>query len=168
MTCSEFESLLHPYFDGEATPAERESADVHLAACEGCRAALEELRLTWQALDALPEPAAPAVSAVSVLARARKAERRLLWVRSAGGVAAVALVAVSLWSYGFFEAPPTPEGGWSGWEIAAEDGVDPGMLEDLELLQELDLKHLELLEKIDRIEHSPFGPSTVPENSENG
>jgi anti-sigma factor RsiW len=43
MTCERF-NLIHAYHDGELSPAAREEAESHLAACEACRQLLDELR----------------------------------------------------------------------------------------------------------------------------
>lgn len=46
MTCQELEALLHPYLDGELTPAQRKDVDAHLPGCADCRARLKD----WQAM----------------------------------------------------------------------------------------------------------------------
>ena len=163
MSCNDFLSLLHPYFDGEASPVQREAVDDHLVACETCRIALEELRLTWQALDALPEPPVPAVSAEVVLRDARSQERKILWLRSAGAVAAVALIAVSLWSFGFFEGPSGGDRGWIDWESVAD--ADHVLIENLDLLEAIELEDLDFLENLELIEYP--SPELL-EHSENG
>ena len=61
------DGTLHAYLDGELTPVESERLDAHLAACEACRARLEEERalieraskLLSRAVPATPERAAP-------------------------------------------------------------------------------------------------------------
>ena len=61
------DGTLHAYLDGELTPVESERLDAHLAACEACRARLEEERalieraskLLSRAVPPTPERAAP-------------------------------------------------------------------------------------------------------------
>jgi hypothetical protein len=54
---------LSAYLDGELDPARRATVETHLAACDGCRARLSELRATARLIAALPS-AAPARSLV--------------------------------------------------------------------------------------------------------
>jgi anti-sigma factor RsiW len=42
--CQSFEMLLSAYADAEASPRERAQVEMHLAACAGCRARLEDLK----------------------------------------------------------------------------------------------------------------------------
>lgn len=61
------DGTLHAYLDGELTPVESERLDAHLAACQACRARLEEERalieraskLLSRAVPPTPERAAP-------------------------------------------------------------------------------------------------------------
>ncbi|HAK94279.1 MAG TPA: hypothetical protein DCM87_04580 [Planctomycetes bacterium] len=54
--CSIIEPLLGAYLDGELPRPAAERLDVHLAACEGCRAVLGELAETDRLLGADPIP----------------------------------------------------------------------------------------------------------------
>jgi len=49
MQCNDYESLISRFLDGEILLREKETLDVHLAACEGCRKKLE----TWKSNDAV-------------------------------------------------------------------------------------------------------------------
>ncbi len=55
----DMEDALSMYIDGELSPDERKSLESHLAECEECRAALEELRLLKGALGSLLEVPVP-------------------------------------------------------------------------------------------------------------
>lgn len=52
MTCEELEELLHPYLDGELTPAQRTDVEQHLAGCADCRAQLKDFQSLHSALQA--------------------------------------------------------------------------------------------------------------------
>jgi len=52
LNCRELETLLHPYLDGELTPAQRADVDKHLEGCAGCSAQLKDLRALHAALQA--------------------------------------------------------------------------------------------------------------------
>jgi anti-sigma factor RsiW len=54
-----FRDQLSAYIDGELEAAAAERLEAHLAACEGCRLELEQLRATAAALRDLPEAEAP-------------------------------------------------------------------------------------------------------------
>jgi hypothetical protein len=54
-----FRDQLSAYIDGELEAAAAERLEAHLAACEGCRLELEQLRVTAVALRDLPEAEAP-------------------------------------------------------------------------------------------------------------
>lgn len=154
MRCNDFRGLIDAYFDGETTPAEREAADRHIAGCDACRAALEELRLTWEALDAVPEPAIPALCAPAIIHRARLRERRVTWLTFAGAAAAVAVLAFALWSTGLLGGGMPGEVGIED-QVAADADLTLDMLENLEVLEALDLESIEILQSLDFLENPP-------------
>ena len=55
MNCQKFEDLLSAYLEGELTPEDRHSFNVHLAACPSCASLLAAFRDTREALDGFPE-----------------------------------------------------------------------------------------------------------------
>jgi anti-sigma factor RsiW len=59
MDCSEIRPLISYYFDGEATPEERETVERHLATCEACRRVMAEYRTIGADIRDLPVPAPP-------------------------------------------------------------------------------------------------------------
>jgi hypothetical protein len=59
MDCSEIRPLISYYFDGEATPEERETVERHLAGCEDCRRMLAEYRTIGADIRDLPVPLPP-------------------------------------------------------------------------------------------------------------
>ena len=56
LTCQELVELVTDYFDGRLTLLERLRFEAHLAACSGCRAYLEQMRLTLGVLGSVSEP----------------------------------------------------------------------------------------------------------------
>jgi len=54
MTCRELVALVGDYLDGRLARAERERFDAHLAVCPDCRAYVEQVRITVDALGRLP------------------------------------------------------------------------------------------------------------------
>ena len=52
MTTTHCTEQLSEYLDGELTPTDRAACDVHLAACEACRAVLSELEMVTRAARA--------------------------------------------------------------------------------------------------------------------
>jgi anti-sigma factor RsiW len=55
MSCRELVELVTGYLEGTLAPAERSRFEAHLAGCRGCRAYLEQMRLTVTALGRLTE-----------------------------------------------------------------------------------------------------------------
>jgi len=95
-----FRESLSAYIDGELEAAAAERLEAHLAACEGCRLELQQLRATAAALRDLPEAEAPRSFTLSP---ERAAARRpltgataplALGMRLAAAGVAVALAAV--------------------------------------------------------------------------
>lgn len=46
LTCRELVELVTDYLDGALSPDDRARFEVHLSECEGCRAYLEQMRMT--------------------------------------------------------------------------------------------------------------------------
>ena len=55
MTCREMVELVTAYLEGHLPAVERKRFEEHLAMCEGCQAAVDEMRDTLRALGRLPE-----------------------------------------------------------------------------------------------------------------
>lgn len=60
MNCDEIRPLLSAYYDGEASPEERDQVERHLARCEDCRRILAEYRALGGDIRALAVPIPPA------------------------------------------------------------------------------------------------------------
>lgn len=60
LTCAEFETLICEYVDGELETPRRAEADLHLAECAGCRAAVDEQRGLLNFLEGVAEVEPPA------------------------------------------------------------------------------------------------------------
>jgi anti-sigma factor RsiW len=54
VACVDLVELLTDYLEGALPPDEVEAVDRHLELCEGCRVYLDQLRLTIDALGAVP------------------------------------------------------------------------------------------------------------------
>jgi anti-sigma factor RsiW len=104
-----FRESLSPYLDGELEARAAERLEAHLAACEGCRLELRQLRATAAALRELPEVQVPRSFALSP-ERAAVGRRPLtgaaaplaLGMRLAAAGVAVALAAVLVVDLGGF------------------------------------------------------------------
>ena len=57
MGCHELVELVTEYLEGTMSPPERARLEAHLAVCRGCRAYLDQMRLTIRAVGHLPEEA---------------------------------------------------------------------------------------------------------------
>ncbi len=55
LTCQELVELVTDYVEGRLSPGERLRFEQHLALCGGCRAYLEQIRITIRALGRLSE-----------------------------------------------------------------------------------------------------------------
>jgi predicted anti-sigma-YlaC factor YlaD len=53
--CHELVELVTAYLEGAMAPPERVRLEAHLAVCQGCRAYLDQMRLTIRAVGHLPE-----------------------------------------------------------------------------------------------------------------
>ncbi len=62
LVCQEFVELVTDYLEGALSRRDRRRLEKHLAACDGCTAYLESVRVTVRTLGELPaEPADPHV-----------------------------------------------------------------------------------------------------------
>jgi anti-sigma factor RsiW len=59
MNCSELETRIDAFVDGELDQAERADVQSHLEHCDECRAAVEQLRALLRSAQALPRDVAP-------------------------------------------------------------------------------------------------------------
>ena len=75
LSCREVVEILGDYLEGVMPAEERARLDEHLAACEGCAAYLEKLRLTIRLSGRLPAEAVPP-EAMAPLLQAFRAWRR--------------------------------------------------------------------------------------------
>ena len=69
LACKELVELITPYLDGELSSEQRTRIDAHLATCDGCVNALEQMRETIRVTGTLtdeqiPEPEREALRSV--------------------------------------------------------------------------------------------------------
>jgi anti-sigma factor RsiW len=55
LTCREVVELVTNYVEGALSRRDRRRFEAHIAACDGCEAYLEQMRLTIEALGRVPE-----------------------------------------------------------------------------------------------------------------
>jgi anti-sigma factor RsiW len=55
LTCREVVELVTNYLEGALSRRERRRFEAHIAACDGCTAYLDQMRLTIDALGRVPE-----------------------------------------------------------------------------------------------------------------
>lgn len=147
MKCDNIRKDLGQYFDGEVSDERRREVEAHLEDCGDCRAALDDLRLSWEALDAYSVESGRASSASVILKQARAGERRALFLRVGTGLAAALLIAAIVWQFGF-------PGGTLSNGVTAMDKRE--IVTDWEVLDNLDvLEDLEVLEDLDLLEDIP-------------
>lgn len=103
MTCSELESLIHPYLDGEFEQADRFEVERHLQTCAACATEVREMALFQQALKEKLRSAvdreAPAALRARISSGLRQQQRRQLGWNVARMAAAAAIVAMAVGSY---------------------------------------------------------------------
>lgn len=103
MTCSELETLIQPYLDGEFEQADRFEFERHLQTCTSCATEVREMALFQQALKAKLRSSvdreAPAALRARISAGLRQEHRRELGWSAARIAAAAAIVAVGIGSY---------------------------------------------------------------------
>lgn len=64
MACQELVERVTDYLDGALSPHELARVHEHLASCDGCRAHIEQMRITLRVLEAEPgEQASPELAA---------------------------------------------------------------------------------------------------------
>jgi anti-sigma factor RsiW len=56
LTCAELVELVTDYLEGQLPEGDRRRFDEHLATCGDCRAYVEQMRLTIDAAERLPDP----------------------------------------------------------------------------------------------------------------
>ena len=71
LPCRELVELVTEYLEERLSPDDRARFDAHLAACEACRAFLEQFRQTIRALGHLPEEALSVEARATLLAAFR-------------------------------------------------------------------------------------------------
>ncbi|HVA67275.1 MAG TPA: zf-HC2 domain-containing protein [Elusimicrobiota bacterium] len=76
MTCGQCRENLSAYADGALGPAEKTSADAHLAECAQCRAELRFIQSAKAAIAGVPAPRLPADLKQTLLAEARRRTRQ--------------------------------------------------------------------------------------------
>jgi mycothiol system anti-sigma-R factor len=92
MNCTELESRLHPFVDGELSAGDMSEADAHIAECPGCRGRVARERQFRQLLRRQPRESAPQELRERIRAQLRRSAR---WtaVRRWSAVAAAAMIA---------------------------------------------------------------------------
>jgi anti-sigma factor RsiW len=71
LTCQELVELVTDYLEHALSPAEQARFEAHLAGCRGCRTYVEQMRLTIQAVGAVPEETIPSDARDTLLAAFR-------------------------------------------------------------------------------------------------
>lgn len=71
LPCRELVELVTEYLEDRLSPEDRARFDAHLAACEACRAFLDQFRQTIRALGRLPEEALSVEARATLLAAFR-------------------------------------------------------------------------------------------------
>ena len=67
LACNELVEIVTDYLEGTMPPAERARFESHLQGCDGCRAYLEQMRMTIAAVGRLREEAVPAPAREALL-----------------------------------------------------------------------------------------------------
>ena len=114
MTCREIRQQLSAYLDGELSPEESRSVRAHVASCPACRAELESLRRTIEAVKDLPPVAAPHDLKQRILETVNAADSPSVthagtrhWRRLWPTAAAILLGVFFTWHYGIARRPHT-------------------------------------------------------------
>ena len=97
MNCTELESRLHPYVDGELGVSEMAAADAHVAECPGCREQVARERQFRQLLRRQPRESAPPEFRARVRVRLRRAARIATlrpWLVAPAAAAVLAAIAL--------------------------------------------------------------------------
>jgi anti-sigma factor RsiW len=72
MTCKELVELVTDYLEGRLPDATREQLEAHLAACDGCTAYIDQMRVTLRALGRIPEETLPVQARQELIAAFRE------------------------------------------------------------------------------------------------
>jgi anti-sigma factor RsiW len=75
LPCRELVELVTEYLEERLSPDDRARFDAHLAACDACRAFLDQFRQTIRALGRLPEEALSVAARATLLAAFRDWQR---------------------------------------------------------------------------------------------
>jgi anti-sigma factor RsiW len=76
MACRELVELVTEYLEERLSPEDRARFEAHLAACEACRAFLDQFRQTIRALGRLPEESLSPAARAALLAAFKGFPRR--------------------------------------------------------------------------------------------
>src|SRR5215470_1980976 len=100
MNCTEFESTVHPYVDGELSVAAMAAADAHASECQDCERLAQRERQFRELLHRQPREIVPAEFRAKMTRLVHKEERRATWrpwlIAPAAAVLAVVVVALGL------------------------------------------------------------------------
>lgn len=137
--CEEKNRLMLEYMDGGLEDRERRAFESHLAECETCRTGLLEHREAWKLLDhyTAGAPSERFVAGTLKTLQARRSTLRRRWIRRAAvGLAAVLLLAATLFFKGFPLSRSVTEGEPEG--EGKRGIVEAELLENLELIEDLE------------------------------
>lgn len=142
------------YLDGTLDAGARHEIEAHLEECERCRTLVLEYRETWNLLGRHPylEPSEGFVRGTVEALRAHHRSVRRTWAgRAAAAAAAVLLIALAL----YLVATPTRDSGDSRRDASL--AVEPGLIENLDLIEDMDFlteygEDLELAMEVDLYE----------------
>ena len=82
MTCERYAEMISAAIDGELTEAETSDLDVHIQACEACKARSDLTRKQYDKMKSIPVPDQPAVLKDAVRRKIGLSEldrRRAVW-----------------------------------------------------------------------------------------
>jgi anti-sigma factor RsiW len=144
--CEDVKKHMHAYLDGILPPQDREAFEAHLEGCASCRTELDEHSMAWKLLDRFEEIEPSPFFAARTLREVRirnEAERAHRIRRIVTATAAALMIGASLVFY--FLATSEATGPGTGTDEVA---VETGLLENLDLIEDLDflVEHGEELE----------------------